>query len=377
MNAIKKLSTSRTRLILDQPFFGVLALKLHLVGDTSCQTAWVDGRQLGYNPEYIDQLSLLETIGIVAHEVLHCALNHLSRLGSRNPKVWNEACDHVVNLILTEAGFTLPDGVHRDKRFTGMSAEDVYRQLMDEGKGEDEDQPDDSGGCGVMRKPKSQDGGVMSEAESKQFESDWQTTATQAVQQAKMMGKSPGAAGDLVLAEIRSKVDWKAVLRRFITQPAKMQSSWRRPNRRFAHSGLYFPTRGGHTIGDIVVAYDTSASTDEYKQRFHTEVMTILREFKTTVHLVFCDTRIQKTETLRTPDDLPHEVTIPLGGGTRFHPVFEWVEELQRESRTNISCLVYLTDLECSMPKQPKYPVLWACSTSLKAPWGQTVCIQD
>ena len=41
-------------MILDAPFWGVLALRLKLVEDPACPTAWVDGVSLGFNPTFVD-----------------------------------------------------------------------------------------------------------------------------------------------------------------------------------------------------------------------------------------------------------------------------------------------------------------------------------
>jgi hypothetical protein len=48
-----RISKQRTALVMDQPFFGVLALRLKVVEDATCKTFWVDGESLGYNPAYL------------------------------------------------------------------------------------------------------------------------------------------------------------------------------------------------------------------------------------------------------------------------------------------------------------------------------------
>ena len=74
MNSItKKVMAARTALVLDQPFFGVLALRLKLAVDPTCKTAWVDGRTLGYNPSFVDRLTHSELVALLAHEVKQVA----------------------------------------------------------------------------------------------------------------------------------------------------------------------------------------------------------------------------------------------------------------------------------------------------------------
>jgi hypothetical protein len=76
-----RISKQRTALVLDQPFFGVLALRLKVVEDPLCKTFWTDGESLGYNPAYLGGLNDLQTRGVLAHEILHVANGHCWRQG--------------------------------------------------------------------------------------------------------------------------------------------------------------------------------------------------------------------------------------------------------------------------------------------------------
>lgn len=127
----KRMAGMRTTLLLDEPFFGTLALQLQLMPDTSEPTAWVDGVSFGYNPGYVMSLDAERLKGLVAHEVMHCALGHPWRRFGRDPDRWNEACDRVINPILRDAGFRLPDGAlyELDPTHAGKSAEWVYDRL--------------------------------------------------------------------------------------------------------------------------------------------------------------------------------------------------------------------------------------------------------
>ncbi|HNC27459.1 MAG TPA: hypothetical protein PLR55_11120, partial [Accumulibacter sp.] len=101
MKAKEYVSAARRNLVLDHPFFGVLSLKLDLIEDRSVKTLRTDGRKLWFNPEYASSLNRYEIVGVVAHEVLHCANGHAWRRGDRDPKVWNQACDLAINPIVT------------------------------------------------------------------------------------------------------------------------------------------------------------------------------------------------------------------------------------------------------------------------------------
>ena len=70
----EKLSRARTQLLLNQPFFGTLCLRLKLVAMSSLPTMATDGRRLVYNPAFVDQLTPAELEGVIAHEVMHVHL---------------------------------------------------------------------------------------------------------------------------------------------------------------------------------------------------------------------------------------------------------------------------------------------------------------
>jgi len=70
----------------------------------SLPTMATDGCRIVYNPTFVDQLKSAELEGVLAHEVLHCALGHQCRRGGRDPGLWNEAADLAINPILPAKG---------------------------------------------------------------------------------------------------------------------------------------------------------------------------------------------------------------------------------------------------------------------------------
>ncbi len=80
----QKLTKSRVQLLLLQPFFGTLCLRLKLVPD-HLPTKATDGSRIVYNPNFVDELKPAELEGTLAHEVMHCALGHHCRRGERDP----------------------------------------------------------------------------------------------------------------------------------------------------------------------------------------------------------------------------------------------------------------------------------------------------
>ena len=133
-DVIEKIVQARSNLILDEPFFGALALRLELRPDPTCETFWTDGKSLGFNPEYVRGLSLAEVQGVICHEVMHNACGHPWRRGDRDPEKWNEATDYAINPIVMDDGMTLPPDGLFDPGFRGMAGEQIYPLLPDPDK---------------------------------------------------------------------------------------------------------------------------------------------------------------------------------------------------------------------------------------------------
>jgi predicted metal-dependent peptidase len=75
----------------------LLHLKLVEVDQSRCDTMATDGKVIYYYPEFVLGLSEPELQGVLVHEALHVVYEHPLRRGKRHPKIWNIACDYVIN----------------------------------------------------------------------------------------------------------------------------------------------------------------------------------------------------------------------------------------------------------------------------------------
>src|SRR5437016_8037510 len=154
----KKLTRARTQLNLNQPFFGTLCLRLKMVS-ANVPTMITNGTRIAYNPAFVDGLTPAELQGSLAHEVLHCALGHHCRRGTRDPGLWNKAADYAINPIIIKNGLALPDGVLNDPQYTDLSAEEIYSRLLKNGSGGEpgakSSQPSPSGSSQQQSDPQS------------------------------------------------------------------------------------------------------------------------------------------------------------------------------------------------------------------------------
>jgi predicted metal-dependent peptidase len=421
----EKLSRSRTQLLLNQPFFGTLCLRLNLVPTPSFPTMATDGRRLAYNPAFVEKLTPAELEGVLAHEVMHCALAHHCRRGEREAELWNQATDYAVNPILINNGITLPKDALIDRVFADLNAEEIYARLLKQGQDsgpspsqssaqsaiaggggnapeqtpqsapqetqlpppQAEQQPElpgrsdlpfraRPGGFGEVLDGVGEDDQPASPAELSRQMHEWAINAEQALCSAKAYGHEPGGM-ERPLAQARQSVhDWRAILRDFIASTNPSDYRWAPPNRRFVSSGLYLPSVERSSVGEIVIVVDTSGSigTEELEQ-FAGEINALTSDAKPEfVRVVYCDAAVQAVDEFGPSE--PIKLSPKGGGGTDFVPPFRWVEENGIEPK----CLIYLTDLCCnSFPLVPDYPVLWVTDSHQTAPFGETlgICIAD
>lgn len=361
------LRKAKANLVLDHPFFGSLALKLNYVATDQVKHMHVDGVNLFFNPENIGELNERQLVGGVAQNVMHCALGHVTRRGERDQKKWDRACDHVVNIILSECkDLELPPESPCDMQYKGMTAEVVYNKLEDEDDdkdGDGEGPPNFSGINDAPTEGSSKDDpsngqGKTTQQSSKELDDDWKISAAQAAKAAKMQGNLPGGIQELMNDILAPKIEWKEVLRRFLTKTDKSDYTWSKGNRRYISQGLYLPSAWSEAMGEIVIVLDDSCSVsnDEIKQ-FQGEINAILDDCPPSkLTVLMCNTRVHRSDEYE-PSDLPLKLKVRGSGGTNFEPAFDWVQE---NMSTPPECLVYLTDgyANTDFP-EPDYPTLW------------------
>lgn len=353
-----QLTRARTQLILDHPFFGTLALRLPLIERPDIPTAAVDGKHIYYNPDFMAKHSAAQTKTIIAHEVFHCVYDHIGRRNDRNPRKWNQAGDYAINLCLVDAGFEPVKDWLYDTAYKDMSADEIYNLLPDpDGPGKD---PLDE--C-MDGDPSDRDTTAT----------DWKIATIQAANQARAEGKLSASLARFVDELTAAKIDWRAMLRRFITETSKDDYSWMRPNRFFMNQGFFLPSLYSESMGEVVVAIDTSGSIDQATlNAFGSEIKAIVQGARPSkLHVVYCDSGINHVDEFGPNDDLKFDMHG--GGGTDFNPPFKHVAEYGIKP----VCFIYLTDLWGPYPDAaPDYPVMWVCTTDRTCPWGETIPIE-
>lgn len=125
-------------------FFAQLLSKLNIYGvsDPRYQTMCTNGFNIQYHPDFVLSQSDAAIRFVLCHEILHCVGDHMSRRGSRDPLLWNYACDYAINPILNvevvSKSFEWPvnsDGSRMglyEEKYEGMKAEDIYDLLVED-----------------------------------------------------------------------------------------------------------------------------------------------------------------------------------------------------------------------------------------------------
>jgi predicted metal-dependent peptidase len=370
MSVHAALVRARAQLLMEQPFFGTLALRLKVVEKEDIETAAVDGTHLFYNPAFIDKLDPIQVRGLVAHEVMHCVLNHMTRRQERNFERWNVACDHAINLHLIDAGFVLPKGGLADPAFRDMSAEAIYNKLPDKvkmckwGMVFDSNSPQSN----------SQDTEPLSIG---QVESQWQIAVGEAISVAKGRGKLPGFIELLTAEIITPKVPWKTVLWPWFTELTNNDYSWRKPNRAYISEDEYLPSMYEEACGKIAVIFDTSGSVpDAAGKVFFSEMDAIIEQVRpSSIVFIQSDASVQDVKILDSCDKLQDcDRKFKGRGGTKFTPAFHRLYE----EHPDVQAIVYLTDLESddfdTAEQYATAPTLWVSTNDrAKAPFGVTI----
>ena len=363
----KELDKTKIGLMMQGGTFLIgVGLMMQHVFTESVDTAATDGKRIYFNPSFFSSLKKPERIGVLAHEIMHVALMHMIRLGTRDHNVYNQAGDYVINDILRNSGYILPEPHLYDAKYHGWSTEEVYDDLIEEGAGQD--------------KPNILGGDIdYSEGESSEVKGDIATsvqdTVMKARAQAKMdsneQGTIPGEVDRLIDELINPVLDWTQLLARFMDSNAKNDYTWTRPNKRF-FPNHYMPSMYSESIDHVTVTVDTSGSvTDDMLSEILTEIKSVYDTYQpNNMTIIDCDSSIHHIHHVDDSTDIM-SLKFTGGGGTSFIPPLDYC----KEHGTNV--LLYFTDLyaERICPDDGyEFDTLWICySNHEPQEYGETI----
>lgn len=379
--AMQRLITARTRLIMEFPFLGVLAMKLPLQAADPrwCATVATDAKALYFSAAWIISLKEYEVRFAIAHEAMHCALGHFVRRKDRHKHRWNIACDFAVNAVLTEAGMARPVEALFDRRLSKLTAEEIYLLIDDNHRGSTFDTHLDE--CEqnteiTMTGREDPELATLPTMTSFQMTESltrlWRQRLASAAQHTLRTSYASENTKRLINRLMRPKISWRELLSPYFMSMAFNDYSYDRVSRREGDAILpRLRSRGSN----VHVVLDTSGSikTSELTE-FVTEINNMKSIAGVDVTLHVCDMALSKQGPWHYPSWQAMEVPdyLPGGGGTDFRPIFELIQK----NNIRLDLLIYFTDGAGPFPAQiPVFPVIWVVKGFRKPPWGMHVTL--
>lgn len=113
------------------PAYGGFVNKLRRVYTFRIPTQATDGYNLLVNPQFTANLDFTGKVFVLAHEIMHCVLNHMRRGKGHDPEKSNIAADYECNITLVDLDLfqfnTIKGlGAYIDKKYSGWGYEKIY-----------------------------------------------------------------------------------------------------------------------------------------------------------------------------------------------------------------------------------------------------------
>jgi len=376
-NKSDSLAKASKELMMIEPFYGFFLIMLNKIWTkTQVPTAGVCKNGINYqlciNEDFWDSLDKKKELGILKHELLHVAFNHLTHFYFPDKRLANIAMDMEINQYIDKTW--LPeDGIfienYAELELDHKAGCKYYYKKLQEAK-EDKEQNGTSGCEEFDRLCDQLDGGEdpvknhdmwkdfqdLSETEKKLIEKQIKRVLTQAsdMAESKSRGCTPGEIKDLIKVDevLPPKFDWKNYVRRFSGTSSRVftKKLRRKENRKFDDNpGLKIKMKK-----HVLLAIDTSGSVSNEEVKEFMGEMKHIHKTGVAMTLAQCDTSIRKIE----PYNGSNELNIEGRGGTEFDPILDY---FNANLRTYTS-LIYFTDGECYTSVKPQAPVLWVLS---------------
>lgn len=399
---------------VEHPFFSAVALFAELKFVDDLEVARTENKKLYVSTDFFLSLSEVECFSYLLHQIIHLALNHPSRSEQRDEKLWNVACDIVVNNIIDEStSWPVAPKTAWDFSCRGQSAERVYANLQERERKNIEqsiknspatklDQKSDSESSDRAPSESSQNNSIAAEftydklvekykaapdfkvhkadtAESAQAQEYWRNALVQARQQLKQVNQYSLNSSTLkreVEVSIGGLLNWRDMLWKYAVPAANNYAEF---DARFIHRSLFIEyLQSEELIVEIVI--DTSASIcNVVLSVFITEMLAISLchpDVKINFYYVDCE--------MHGPYGIPGDISslpVPLGaGGTSFKPFFNKLAK-NPSLMEDPQAVIYFTDGFAEFPDvTPEVPVLWAVTESgaedKEFPFGEVVRIR-
>lgn len=365
MQMSSRISKALLAIRREHPFFGALSLFADISFKSGIETASTDGRHIWLGSDFCGQLDDDTFAGIILHELLHCALEHASRRGTKDSYIWNIAADIVVNGIITdESEFPLPDGAIKDDVLKHLSTEAVYEKI--------EKIKDQYPKNLMIDLSEYHSEGVLGNQQRKALNEYWESARRSAAAIARRYMNQPGWRPGNQLRQLMElgepQLNWQSILWQKLS---RVPCDFVGYDHRFISQGRYADLLSA-TSTDIHVVVDTSGSIDvDILSEFLSEVSGIAGAYPSlNVLLYYCDVDLHGPYPIN-----GHDGNVPPigGGGTSFKAIFR---RLKNEPEDAVC--VYLTDGYGEFPDdEPEQQTVWVVarrgSDAASFPFGEVI----
>lgn len=415
----KRLLLSRMRVLINNGFYGLLLMHMTLSLDETCKTAATDGKRIYFGTEFLKQLSDSEIDFIMMHEILHVALDHISRGKDLDQHLFNIACDIVINsnilysnnmdlskITLKEYGVAMHLAPNGDEGYK-YTAEEVYQMLIKDADKQDKksaksndnkssnsnNKANNNSSSGNNSKQNNtssstneniiDDHSRWSDAEISDFDKEsWIKKVADAACAISIQNASNNRGivplfAERLLKELKNpQTNWLTILNDFI-QEEICDYSFSPPDYRYDDSPFYLPSFNDteNVISNVLFMIDTSASmSDKMVHQAYSEIKGAIDQFngKLIGYLGFFDAQVVEPIKFTSEDEFKL-IKAYGGGGTSFKVIFEYVKEFMSDDLP--TCIIILTDGYAPFPNIEdtcNIPVLWIINNDkVTPPWGK------
>ena len=351
-------------------------------------TACTNGKDEWYGAEFVDSINDAQLRFVVFHEVYHKMFRdpityyHLSKICHATANI---ALDYVRNILIwDEFGkeknddgtpwLEMPDGICFDEKYRGWEPTQVFWDIYKPEDGNGPSSPDDGNG------PSSPDDGTGGQAQpdtptgfddidfegaaelSDQDKADLEREIDEAIRQGALVAGKTGSGGLRSVGELlEPQVNWRDELREFTqaTCTGDDYSTYARPNRRYLQHDMYMPSGVSETVGELVLACDTSGSIREALSVFLGEVQSICDLVRPErVRLLYWDTKVCREEVYEQHEleGLAKSTQPSGGGGTDVSCVTNYLTEKSINAQ---ACIVFTDGHIWGGWSTWNIPVLW------------------
>lgn len=424
------LSLSRSELYLSMRFLDLALSSLRYELNLNTRTIATDGVHIFYNPNYLAAAYQDDPVGVnraYLHMVLHCIFRHMTQGNDRDTEDCNLACDIAVESILDSMEYPCVHRLVPDRRqeyYDSLSvpvfnAEQIYDALtrlpypvklgmmrefiVDDHKFWEQLQDDKQNNQSQSENNTPNDPPPDREEVEQKWQDISQKTQTSMETFHRELNLMAGNLLQQLHIENRTRCDYYKFLQKFAVMREEVRIDPDSFDYGFYHYSMQLyknmplieelEYREARKIHDFVIAIDTSGScSGELVRHFLEQTASLLLDsgsfFRSVnVHIIQCDADIQSdikiTDTAHLTEVL-QDFDVKGSGDTDFRPVFDYVEQLQRQGELlHLQGMLFFTDGFGIFPqKRPPYDVAFLFldnhyAEHMVPPWAMKLVLSE